>query len=88
MGLERRAFDMLYRQIRPGALTFTNGIGSGQVIAMSSVVSQVDSAYAACGCSPLGKLTQSSRPRVTGGDGILDDQHLRWNRADEGGAGS
>lgn len=52
MGLERRAFDMLYRQIRPGALTFTNGIGSGQVISMSSVVSQVDSVYAPRGCSP------------------------------------
>ena len=47
----------------PGSLTYSASI---QNIAISSVVSQVDSVYAPCGCSPMGKLTQTSRPHVPG----------------------
>ena len=52
-------------KVETGSLVLAGPIGSG-IITFSNIVSQVDSVYAPCGCSPLGKLAQVSRPHAPG----------------------
>jgi YD repeat-containing protein len=43
------------------------GTYSGGVVAMGTVVSTVDTQYAPCACSPMAKLSKTSRPYAPGG---------------------
>ena len=65
-GLPKTTLDGFGRTIKQESGTGTYNSGSGP-IALSTVVSTVDTAYDSCGCSPMGKLKQTSRPNAPGG---------------------
>ena len=62
----KTTLDGFGRTIKQESGTGTYNSGNGS-IALSTVVSTVDTAYDSCGCSPMGKLKQTSRPYAPGG---------------------
>ena len=64
--VSRVKLDGFGRAVKQEAGTGTYSSGSG-AITLSTIVSTVDTQYAPCGCSPLGKLSQRSRPYAPGG---------------------
>ena len=62
-------------------------VESGNGASTNVAVSQVDTEYGPCACSPLGKLKRVSMPHA-GAESGMDDVCIRWQRADGDGDGA